>query len=49
MCILLSVISEIPENGVRYVYLIQIRWCSEYFTYVYVYTCIMVADKQMRF
>ena len=36
MCIV-SLIREISVKRARYVYLIQIQWCSEFFTYVYVY------------
>ena len=37
VCVFVSVMKEIPVKGARHVYLIQIWWCSELFTYVYVY------------
>ena len=37
VCVFISVIRQIHEKGARYVYLIQIRQCSQFFMYVYVY------------
>ena len=35
--VFVSVTRQIPAKNARYVYLIRIWWCSELFTYVYVY------------
>ena len=37
VCVFVSVTRKIPAKSARYVYLIQNRWRSECFTYVYVY------------
>ena len=37
VCVFVSVTKSIPAKSARYIYLIQNRWCSEVFTYVYEY------------